>query len=142
MLATGDRIQFKQVFDEDIEKIEADKDQLDIAISNIVDNAVQSIEKKGVITIYVKTLDDIDSQNKGLFRKSIEIEITDTGDGIEDKNMDKVREPFFTSKKGGTGLGLAISNKIIGSHNGRLEIFSKKGLGTRVSIILPEKQNS
>jgi signal transduction histidine kinase len=65
------------------------------------------------------------------------IEIRDYGTGIEESNLNKVFIPFFTTKKSGTGLGLAISKKIIESHNGKLEINSKKGEGTTVRVILP-----
>lgn len=68
---------------------------------------------------------------------SLLVEIQDHGIGIDEVDLNKVFIPFFTTKKSGTGLGLAISKKIIEYQNGKLEIFSQKGLGTTVRITLP-----
>jgi polar amino acid transport system substrate-binding protein len=61
----------------------------------------------------------------------------DTGCGIEKINIDKVLEPFFTTKSDGTGLGLSLAYQIIKSHSGELKIESKKGEGTNVLVTFP-----
>jgi nitrogen fixation/metabolism regulation signal transduction histidine kinase len=72
----------------------------------------------------------------------VRIEVEDTGMGIPQKYLDKVFEPYFTyGKADGTGLGLALAKKIVEDHKGRMEIESKEGVGTTVSIVLPAEGN-
>lgn len=95
---------------------------------NVLGNAVQSIESKGIITI------------KTEYEKSnVIIKIIDTGKGISTDNLTKVTDPFFTTKDPGkgTGLGLSITYNIIKEHKGKLEIESILGKGTAVKILLP-----
>ena len=69
----------------------------------------------------------------------IEVFITDTGEGIERKHLDKIFDPFFTMKGhgNGTGLGLSISYGIIKDHGGNIEVRSTRCKGTKVKITLP-----
>ena len=64
-------------------------------------------------------------------------EIVDNGKGISKQDMKKLFTPFHTTKQRGTGLGLSIVKKSIDEHNGKIEIRSKKGKGTRVRVYLP-----
>ena len=67
------------------------------------------------------------------------IEIRDTGTGISEENLPRIFVPFFSTKreKRGTGLGLHMAKMIVENHNGRIDVTSKKGTGTTVSIALP-----
>lgn len=67
------------------------------------------------------------------------MEITDTGSGIEEKNLKKIFDPFFTTKPigQGTGLGLSISYEIIKKHGGEIKVKSEIGQGTTFTILLP-----
>jgi signal transduction histidine kinase len=69
--------------------------------------------------------------------RCIKIVITDTGVGIPPENLDKILEPFFTTKKNGTGLGLGLAYQAILAHNGSVKINSSNGKGTMVDINLP-----
>ncbi len=95
---------------------------------NILTNAIQAIEKEGLIKI--KT-----SRNE----KNLTVDIEDDGIGIDASNMGKIRDPFYTTKAQGegTGLGLSISYEIIEKHGGTIEIKSEVGKGTRVVVYLP-----
>jgi signal transduction histidine kinase len=74
-------------------------------------------------------------------RRHVRIEIADTGVGVPQKYLDKVFEPYFThGKPDGTGLGLALAKKIVEEHRGHIEIHSKEGSGTTVSIVLPAEK--
>lgn len=97
---------------------------------NILNNAIQAIESKGTILIKSVCSD-----------KTATIEITDNGHGIAPENLNKVTDPFFTTRDPGkgTGLGLSITYNIIKEHNGKLEFESKNGKGTTVKIMLPFK---
>lgn len=67
----------------------------------------------------------------------VHIRVSDTGKGIPPEEMEKVFEPFYTSKKQGTGLGLAISKKIVDAHDGRINVSSELGKGTTFTVVLP-----
>ena len=69
----------------------------------------------------------------------VHIRVSDTGRGIKPEEMEKVFEPFYTSKKQGTGLGLAISKKIVEAHEGRITVSSELGKGTTFTVVLPAK---
>ncbi|MCV9387156.1 GAF domain-containing sensor histidine kinase [Reichenbachiella ulvae] len=95
---------------------------------NIFTNAIQAIDKKGLIQISTR-----------VHKKMAEIEIIDNGCGIVKDNLPKVTDPFFTTKEAGigTGLGLSITLSIIQSQNGKLKIDSEVGQGTRVNVSFP-----
>jgi two-component system sensor histidine kinase PilS (NtrC family) len=72
-------------------------------------------------------------------KQYVEIRISDSGCGIEEKDQDRVFEPFYTTKENGTGLGMAIVNRIVESHMGKIRIESKPGKGTDCIVLLPIK---
>ena len=105
-----------------------DKTQWIRIITNIVQNALQSVpkERNPIIGVQLSTETD----------KTI-LSITDNGDGIPDDIRDKIFEPKFTTKTSGMGLGLGIVKKIIESHKGSIEYISKNRKGTTFTITLP-----
>jgi signal transduction histidine kinase len=70
-------------------------------------------------------------------KNNIKIVIEDSGIGIDDANLKRISEPFFTTKKSGTGLGVYLSQIIIKEHGGNIKYVSSKGIGTKVTITLP-----
>ena len=109
-------------------KVRADLDLLYRAFLNILINAIQSMQDGGTIDIKVEEA-----------RDSYQIEIEDTGCGISEENVDKIFNPFFTTKEKGSGLGLSIVRKIIEGHRGTIDIQSREGEGTKVEVQLPRK---
>jgi len=105
--------------------------ELEQVLLNIVQNALQALPDSSCGV----TLSASHDSKQGM----IWIRITDEGRGIEPRMMDRIMEPFFTTRQntGGTGLGLYISYSIVRKMGGNLEIFSKPGEGTRVVINLP-----
>ena len=99
---------------------------------NVLSNAVYSIQDEGEIHIITKKE-----------KENVIIEIIDNGMGISPQNISHVTEPFFTTKPpgDGTGLGLSISYSIIKEHQGIIEFESVIDKGTKVMIILPEKES-
>jgi two-component system sensor histidine kinase HydH len=69
--------------------------------------------------------------------KGVKVEISDTGAGIHKKDLEKIFDPYFTTKPSGTGLGLAIVHRIIEAHNGEVNVKSELERGTIVLITLP-----
>ena len=105
--------------------------RLEQAFVNLIQNACNALESKNKeIRVATKHLEE---------KRIIEIEIKDQGVGIENKNLELVTDPFFTTRleKGGTGLGLYITKNIITEHKGSIRFFSKVNEGTRVIVTLP-----
>jgi two-component system, NtrC family, sensor kinase len=118
--------------------VEGDEDQLQQVFLNILVNAIQAIEEtSGKITIRTRL------RNKdGL--PVVETEIEDTGKGISPDQIDKIFEPFFSTKKdrGGTGLGLSVARNIIREHGGEIQVQSEPNRGSVFHIILPVKKEA
>ena len=109
--------------------IPADKDLLKSAILNLIINAYQAMDEGGYLSISI--LKNI---------SSISINISDTGEGIEKKDLDNIFTPFFTTKQRGNGLGLPQAYKIILAHLGLLEVRSIVNKGTTFTITLPNER--
>lgn len=105
-----------------------DKDLMKSCILNIVTNALHAVKQSEVKNIFIKT---------EMAEDEILIKIADTGLGVPDEFIDKIFEPFFSTKKSGLGLGLPLAKKVIEEHGGRIEFISKKGQGSEVRIYLP-----
>lgn len=112
----------------DIPEIYCLPSQLNQVFMNVLINAAQSIETTGDIDICT-----------GCDERSVWVEVSDTGKGIAPENLTRLFEPFFTTKPvgQGTGLGLSISQNIVRKHNGRIEVDSVLGRGSRFRIWLP-----
>jgi two-component system, NtrC family, sensor kinase len=121
-------IQLKKHLGEDIKASLIDGHQLEQVFVNLLLNAVQAIDRDGIITV---------RSSMAPKEKSLIVEIEDTGCGIPEECMDKIFEPFFSTKKEGSGLGLAVSFGIIRNHQGRIDVDSQVGRGTRFRIDLP-----
>ena len=112
--------------------ITADFNQIRQVLINMFINAAQSMPNEG--KLHVKT-------SKVKFKEFIQIDISDTGEGIPLENIKKIFDPFFTTKKSqGTGLGLSISQSFIKNHNGYINLKSELNKGTTFSIFLPIRQ--
>ena len=112
--------------DKNIPAINMDEPQLFTAFSNIFENAIESMDSGGQLTLVVKR-----DENQ------IVIDITDTGSGIDDDEIDIIYDPFVTSKTTGVGLGLTMVHQIIINHGGEIMIKSRKNEGTDIKIMLP-----
>jgi len=98
---------------------------------NILDNAWQSFPgRKGIIRISV-------GLKKG--REELVMTFQDEGDGMGKDILEKIFNPFFTTKPRGIGLGLTVCQQVVGLHGGKLSINSVKGKGTTVCVRLPVK---
>jgi nitrogen fixation/metabolism regulation signal transduction histidine kinase len=104
-----------------------DWDYLRRALVNLLDNAVDAVRDGGSIQLSSRALDD----------NSIEIVVADTGKGILSENLNRIFEPYFSTKKSGMGLGLPIVKRIIEQHGGSVTVESALGKGTRFAMKLP-----
>ncbi len=130
----GKNVIIKTDYQTGLPTIFADKTKLRQVFSNLIINALQASDnqagQQSLISIFV-LLKITDLGPK------LEVKITDNGFGIDKDILEKLFEPFFTTRAKGTGLGLAIVKRIIEQHNGQVSISSVLGEGTEVTIILP-----
>lgn len=105
----------------------ADYKQIKTCLLNLILNAVQSMESDGGAL----TVETIANDNY------VSIMIEDTGHGIEAENLEKIFEPYFSTKESGIGLGLPLTKRIIEEHGGRVFVDSDVDKGTRVTVNLP-----
>ncbi len=121
-------ITIEQELGKNLIQVSLDENQIEQVLVNILINAIHAIDKNGTISIKTST--------KAL-HDNLKIEISDNGCGIAKEQIDKIFDPFFSTKASGTGLGLAVSYGIINNHQGSIKVDSKPGQGTRFTITLP-----
>jgi two-component system nitrogen regulation sensor histidine kinase NtrY len=122
-------IEFEIEFSRDIPSpIQLDPEQMKRALINIIDNAIDAMNKKG--KVHIVTSFDKEQQR-------VIIEITDSGPGISVEDKQNIFMPHFSTKKKGTGLGLAIVNQIIREHNGNILVENNRPHGAKFIIQLP-----
>ena len=126
---------------EDLPAIQGDEHQLCQVFTNLVINAFEAMNGQGRIRIsaWAGTVEQEHTQRgDGLASvPMLIVEIADDGPGIPDELKDRVFNAFFTTKAQGSGLGLAIVRKIIDAHDGRIDVTSSSGQGTRFTVTLP-----
>ncbi len=128
--AADQNIKISLIERENVPPIFGDAEVLRSVFSNLFINAVQAMEKDGG-KLNVKISTD---------EESVRIEIADTGDGIPAENLNKIFEPYFSTKETGTGLGLAIVKKIVDDHSGTIAVESQLNEGTKFTVKLPKAQ--
>jgi signal transduction histidine kinase len=118
--------------------INIDTHQIKQAILNIFLNAIEAMPNGGTLTIATNVIvKPSSSVIASEAKQSFNIEISDTGCGINHKDLPHIFDPFFTKKDHGTGLGLSITHEIIKNHNGKILTESELGKGTTFKIELP-----
>ncbi len=105
-----------------------DVDLIKSCFLNIITNALHAMKDSDIKNLFIKT---------ELVDDDLLIKISDTGSGVSEEFIDKIFEPFFSTKKEGLGLGLSLAKKVIEEHGGRIEFSSKTGHGSEVKIYIP-----
>jgi signal transduction histidine kinase len=111
----------------DSTRIQADAAALQRVILNLVLNGIQASPPGAVVRIEATRRD-----------RKIVVTVRDQGEGIPPDRLERILEPFFTTRPGGTGVGLSIARRIVAAHRGTLDIESEVGKGTAVSVVLPQ----
>jgi len=126
--AEEQNIKISLVEREDVPKILGDAEFLRSVFNNLFINAVQSMETTGgQLNVTISPFED-----------AVKVEIKDSGRGITGENLQKIFEPYFSTKETGTGLGLAIVKKAVELHNGTIDVESNSNDGTKFTIKLPK----
>ncbi len=134
----GSRVRSILNLPDDLQPVEVDPGQISQVINNMVINAMQAMPDGGLIRLTAANValneDSILPVQTGNY---IRIDISDQGVGIPRGNLDKIFDPYYTTKRSGSGLGLASCFSIIAKHNGHITVESQINQGTTFSIYLP-----
>ncbi|MEO0182602.1 MAG: ATP-binding protein [candidate division WOR-3 bacterium] len=106
-------------------KVQGEEESLRRLFVNLITNSMEAMDENGVIRIKFERQDDY-----------LVTHVIDNGKGIDENDLKNIFNPFFTTKPRGTGLGLAIVKKIVDDHKGKIEVQSKLGQGTKISVWL------
>ena len=118
------KIELQQALE--LSDVEHDSDQIHQVLLNLLLNAVQAMDGEGTIRVDIGSRADFAT-----------VEVSDTGRGISPQNLPNIFRPFFTTKGNGTGLGLSLARRIVEEHQGRIEVSSVVGKGSKFTVLLP-----
>ncbi|HXE80601.1 MAG TPA: ATP-binding protein [Vicinamibacterales bacterium] len=125
----------------DLPDIQGDRHQLCQVFTNLIVNAFEALDGKGSITITAEqgVMDDYHNHpgDHPAPSPAVIVQIADDGPGVPPEMADRIFNAFFTTKAQGSGLGLAIVRKIVDAHDGRIDVSSAPGHGTRFTVTLP-----
>ncbi|MEZ5352902.1 MAG: ATP-binding protein [Bryobacteraceae bacterium] len=110
--------------------VEGDSEQIEQVILNLTLNAIQAMPGGGEIILS-------GAQRSG----EIMLSVQDQGSGIADEDLDKIFDPFYTTKASGTGLGLSVAHQIVTQHRGSIQVSKNDGPGMKVTVVLPVKHD-
>lgn len=136
LLGSSLRCEFE--FAPDLCLAEMDEGQISQVVYNLAINAKQAMPNGGLLKVTAKNYDVDESSRLPLKAgKYLNIEISDQGVGIPEEHLQKIFDPYFTTKQEGSGLGLAISFSIIKKHDGYITVRSQPGKGSTFTLYLP-----
>ena len=113
-----------------------DRTLLARAFTNVIENALHAMPGNGTLTITLRTTAGIGPDQP--LPAALVIEFSDTGVGMDQEALHRIFEPYFSTKATGTGLGLTIAKRNVELNGGTISVRSEKGIGTVVSIALPQ----
>jgi two-component system nitrogen regulation sensor histidine kinase NtrY len=122
------QIAFERSYDPAVRLVRLDPDQMRRVVVNLIDNAIEAMERRGVIALVTQ----LDVPNA-----LVRVIIADNGPGIPPAERDKLFMPYYSTKRRGSGLGLAIVRRIVAEHRGSIEVGDNVPKGTRITIELP-----
>lgn len=140
----GSNVRCEFFISETLQPVEVDEAQISQVINNLVINSQQAMPEGGTITVHAENMaKGTKYTDRGLplgDGEYVKISIRDQGIGISREHLQKIFDPYFTTKQKGSGLGLATSYSIIKKHNGYMTVESETGAGTTFFIYLPASQ--
>jgi signal transduction histidine kinase len=132
-------VDVRREYGRDLPTIWADHEALYQAMVNLVTNALDAMPSGGRLALRAgwSTAGDALVSGHGSAGRRVAVEIEDSGVGIAPGVLDRIFNPFFTTKDGGTGLGLSLTHRIVEDHGGAIDVRSTPGAGTTFRIVLP-----
>ncbi len=125
---TDNNVVVREMLSRSLPSVPADAEQLEQVLKNIVINALQAMPDGGALTVETGR-----AASGGAY-----VSVTDTGIGIPPDKIERIFQPFVTTKTKGTGLGLSVVHKIVENHGGRVEVTSEVGKGSTFRVLLPK----
>ncbi len=139
-ILSGSMVKCTYSFGDGLWDVEFNEGQISRVISNLIINAKQAMDSEGVIEIKVRNeMRKNTESEKNINSKFVAIEISDTGRGIKENDLNKIFTAYFTTKSGGHGIGLSMVYSIIRNHGGFIEVDSLEGVGSTFRVFLPAK---
>ena len=129
------RVDFQLTLDPNLDMLEADRGRIRQILNNLLTNAIEALEGVAQPRVEVTTRLQAAEQEDG--SDALLLAVADNGSGFQRELLDRIFEPYVTSKPRGTGLGLAIVKKIVEEHGGRIEAENRTEGGARVRVTLP-----
>jgi len=118
----------------DLPFIQCDRSQMISLFGIVIENALEAMTDHGVLTVRTSVVERVTNQR---IDRLVEIKFEDTGRGISPDGMKRIFKSVYSAKDGGNGIGLLIAKRVVDSHNGHIDIASRQGIGTVVTIQLP-----
>ncbi len=142
----GPRFRYHLTHGEDLYEVAFDEGQMQQAIGNIITNAVEAMPGGGTVRVHVENVTVADALSSLISNgRHLKITIQDEGRGIAEAELEKIFDPYYTTKSLGTqkgmGLGLSITHSIVTKHHGHIAVESTPGKGTVVCIYLPVERS-
>lgn len=134
---SGSRVKAEFIFEGRLAAAEVDPGQISQVFQNIVKNARQSMPEGGTVNVHARNSQvrkNIYGLQPGQY---VRIDITDSGTGIPGDHLQRVFDPYFSTKQNGSGLGLTVAYSIVQGHQGRISVSSEPGVGSCFSVWLP-----
>jgi PAS domain S-box-containing protein len=122
--------------EENLRPVMIDSNQISQAINNLLINSIQAMDASGIIKIEARNIEKLPAEILFKTGSYVMLKISDTGCGISKKNVNKIFDPFYSTKSSGTGLGLTSTYSIIKKHRGYIEVTSEENKGTTFKIYL------
>ena len=122
------KLEVKVEVSDDLPTILGDSDQIKQVFFNLIKNAMEAMQPNGSLRIIARRDDDY-----------VYLQFVDTGSGISEEDLSKVFQAYYTTKKGGHGLGMMIIERIMRAHGGHINIESRKGAGTAITLQFPQQ---
>ena len=136
------RVRYRREYDPSIPELRLDSDRITQVFLNLIRNVAQAIDHSGTLVLRTRVEADYHLSEGERPLHMVRVDVIDSGRGIPEEDLPHVFTPFFSRRRsGGTGLGLAIAQHWVVRHGGRIQISSRVGEGTRVSVRLPLRRD-
>ncbi len=140
---SGSNVKARFNLPDDLWNVKADKGQISEVTANLIINAKQAMPDGGSLYIEAENIKNLkESAALHLSGSFVKLSIRDKGVGISAKHIERIFDPYFSTKQTGSGLGLATVHSIITRHNGHISVASKPDIGTTFTIFLPAEKAS
>ena len=130
-------IKFKTKFADNTPQVYVDESQIEQVVLNLFLNAMEAMKNGGELTIEIGVEERVNLSQYQKNEEAVFVRVCDTGAGIPEDKLEKVFNPFYTTKSDGVGLGLSISSRLLEENGGKIELYSKVGEGSKFIVFLP-----